>query len=137
MIDDFITFLFAFANLAITAGYLYLALMVMPKVTLTMRMTKIGGIGFFLLCGLTHLEMAGHAMLGPDETFGEMARSLHMLVIHLPQSIAVWMFVTGLYIELVRWGPWSRKGKRPVVTSVPTDADTSSGSSTDPGGTPR
>jgi hypothetical protein len=29
-----------------------------------------------------------------------------MLAIHIPQAIFVWMFVSGLYLELVKWGPW-------------------------------
>lgn len=94
------------SNLAITAGYVFLAAVVVPRATLKLKRTRYGGIGFFLLCGLHHLEGVVHYLVNPEGTVQGMATSLHMLLIDVPQAFAVWAFVTGLYIELVRWGPW-------------------------------
>lgn len=96
--------LFALANLTITLGYIYLALVVLPRIRVTLLQTKIGGVGFFLLCGLTHTDMALTALFDPDMSMGAMATSWHALAIHLPQAVCVWLFVTGLYIEVGQWG---------------------------------
>lgn len=96
-------FLFVLVNITITLGYVFLAATVVPKVPVTLVQTKVGGVGFFLLCGLTHTDMALSALFHPEMTMGEMATSWHMLAIHIPQAICVWLFVTGLYIEVGRW----------------------------------
>ncbi len=97
--------LFVFANLAITAGYIYLAFAVVPKLKVTLLRTKVGGIGFFLLCGLTHLLLAlAPAYDTGHTTSAESASSWVMLAVHLPQAVAVWLFVSGLYIEVGNFG---------------------------------
>lgn len=113
--NSFALFLFVLANLAITLGYLYLAFTVVPKVPVTLKRTKIGGTGFFVLCGLTHTDMALSALFHSSMTLGQMMTSWHMLGIHVPQAICVWLFVTGLYIEVGRWAflPTSSKPKPP------------------------
>ena len=40
--------------------------------------------------------------------------SVHMLAIDIPQVVFVWMFVTGLYLEVARWGPWRATPKEQV-----------------------
>ncbi|MEO6159142.1 MAG: hypothetical protein ABIQ39_16110 [Ilumatobacteraceae bacterium] len=100
--------LFVVSNLTITAGYVFLAFAVVPRVTVRLRRTKIGGIGFFLLCGLHHADNVFHYMYQGNETVSRVFAQLHMILIDVPQAIFVWMFVTGLYIELVRWGPWGQ-----------------------------
>lgn len=98
-------FLFILANVLITAGYVFLALGVVPRVDVKLLRTKIGGIGFFLLCGMTHLNMAWMAMMQDDShTYSEGSTSWLMLAIHIPQAICVWLFVTGVYIEIGDFG---------------------------------
>lgn len=97
--------LFVVANLAITLGYLYLSVFVVPRVSMHLLRTRIGGAGFFLLCGLHHLEGVAHVLFELDEPVRHVMLATHMLLIDIPQAICVWMFVTGLYIELVREGP--------------------------------
>lgn len=105
------TFLFAISNIGITLGYVFLAAVVVPRATVRLNRTRIGGIGFFLLCGLHHLENVAHVLFEPEEPTDHTMLSLHMLVIDIPQMIFVWLFVTGLYLEMVRWGPWAATGK--------------------------
>lgn len=97
---------FTIANLAITAGYVFLAAVVVPRVTVYLRRTRIGGIGFFLTCGLHHLDNVFHFLFQPTEQIREVYVESHMLYVDVPQAVFVWMFVTGLYLEFVRWGPW-------------------------------
>lgn len=96
---------FVLANLGIVVGYTFLAVAVVPRAAARLRRTKIGGVVFFFTCALTHLELAIHAAFSGGVTLDELL-SWHMAVIHLVQVISVWAFVTGLYIENVRWGPW-------------------------------
>lgn len=102
------SWLFALENLAICAGYLFVAVKVAPlfmrKVGVRYWWTKVGGIGFFLLCGLTHGEMAWRALF--DHGMPVMVTELHAHLIHAPQAVCVWMFVIGLYVELTDI-PWS------------------------------
>lgn len=106
---------FAIENLVITAGYVFMAVKVAPlfmrKFGVRYWATKAGGIGFFLLCGLTHADMARAALFGGGMGH-DMAAELHMHLIHGPQAVAVWMFVVGLYVELtnVDWGTPSDGG---------------------------
>lgn len=104
------TVLFVASNLAITLGYVFLATVVVPRVTARLPRTRYGGIAFFLLCGMHHLENVGHVLFQPTEPVAEVMLSLHMLLIDIPQAIAVWCFVTGLYLEMARWGPWRAAG---------------------------
>lgn len=99
--------IFVLANLGIFFGYVFLAAFVVPKVTVSLIRTRIGGVVFFLTCGLTHLELVYHVLFVPDLPVRQVLLSPHMIVLHGVQVIAVWAFVTGLYIEFVRWGPWA------------------------------
>lgn len=99
--------LFILCNVTIFAGYVFLAAVVVPRATARLWRTRVGGIGFFFTCGLTHLEQALHYLYGNNEVFSRMAVEWHMMAIHLVQAVCVWMFVTGLYLEMVRWGPWA------------------------------
>lgn len=98
--------LFVVSNLTIVLGYLFMAAVVVPRVTIHLARTRIGGVGFFMLCGLHHLDNVLHFLQSPKVGVGELYVELHMLLIDVPQAVFVWMFVTGLYVELVRWGPW-------------------------------
>lgn len=89
--------IFIIANLVITAGYLFVALRIAPYFKVTYLYTKIGGIFFFILCGLTHAQMAYYAWTQTHHDY----TSWVSLAIHIPQAIAVWMFVLGLYREFI------------------------------------
>lgn len=109
MIDHPIaSWLFALENLTICAGYLFVAVKVAPlfmrKFGVRYWSTKVGGIGFFLLCGLTHADQAYRALFAGG--MPGMAADWHMHLIHAPQAVCVWMFVIGLYVELTDI-PWS------------------------------
>ena len=92
---------FVLANVAITLGYFYLGAFVAPHFKLDVRRTRIAGAIFFITCGLTHLEMAGHAWFTPNQSFMDTMLTWHSMVIHVVQAIAVWLFVTGLYRQFV------------------------------------
>lgn len=98
--------IFVVANVTIALGYVFLSAIVVPRITIRLWQTRIGGIGFFMLCGLHHLDNVFHLLLQRNETIGRVYPELHMILIDVPQAICVWLFVLGLYIELVRWGPW-------------------------------
>ncbi len=98
-------FIFVLSNVAITAGYAFLAVAVVPRVAVKLARTKLGGVGFFLLCGLTHLHMAYQALFDQGAMgYAYMAVEPIMLLIHVPQAICVWLFVTGVYIEMGDFG---------------------------------
>ncbi len=73
------------ANLAIVAGYIVVPFTVLRTFPMT-RPVLAAGIGFFLLCALTHLSMA----------FGVDHRHPLMLAVHIVQAGCVWGFVLGL-----------------------------------------
>jgi hypothetical protein len=101
--NPLLQFVFVLTNIVIACGYVFVATKILPKIQVTLLRTKIGGVMFLSLCGATHLDMAYHALFEHGMTFAEMATSWHMLAIHIPQAVAVWLFVTGLYIEVGSW----------------------------------
>lgn len=105
-------YVFILENVGIVVGYAFLALIVVPKVAISLRRTRIGGIGFFLTCAMTHGDQALHSALEPHEEYGTIAAEWHMLAIHGAQVIFVLMFVSGLYLEFVQWGPWALRRDR-------------------------
>jgi hypothetical protein len=96
---------FMLTNFGIVSGYIFLGVRVVPKAAMNMTRTKVGGILFFLTCAYTHFELGLHAFFGNGLTLDDML-SWHMIVNHTIQVFAVWAFVTGLYLEFVKWGPW-------------------------------
>lgn len=101
------TVLFVVSNLVITGFYVFVAAVVVPRSQARLWYTRLGGIGFFFLCGLHHLDNVAHVLFAADDTVAEVLLSWHMLLIDVPQGIFVGMFVIGLWMEAVRWGPWS------------------------------
>ncbi len=117
-------FVFVLANAAITAGYAFLAIAVIPKVAVQLLRTKLGGIGFFLLCGLTHAHMAWAALFDQEHGgYAYMAVTPAMLAIHVPQAICVWLFVWGIYVEMGEFG----------LLRLKRDAEPDAAAVTDPG----
>lgn len=92
--------LFVGCNIGIMLGYVFVAIFIAPKISVELVRTKVGGIWFFVTCAFTHAEMASHALFSNGLSLNEML-SVHMLVIHLTQVVAVWLFVSGLYVEFV------------------------------------
>ncbi len=110
--------LFILSNLAITAGYVYLAFAVIPKVKIRLKRTKVGGVGFFLLCGITHLMLAlGPVFDNSDVTMAETGASWLMLAVHVPQAICVWLFAGGLFIEIGDYGLLALRKDKPKPPS--------------------
>ncbi len=103
------TTLFILSNAAIVAGYVFLAAFVVPKITaVTLKRTLIGGCGFLITCAMHHALNILHLAFFPNETIQESLHSGLMLAIDIPQAIFVWMFVTGLYVEVRNnWSPWT------------------------------
>ncbi len=77
---------------AVAAGYFTIAALVVPRVHLddaTPRFARaflVGGVAFFVGCGLTHLHIAAHALT-------EGGAALHEVVFHLLQVFGVWVFI--------------------------------------------
>jgi hypothetical protein len=114
---------FALENVAITAGYAFVAAVVAP---LFMRIfgvkywwTKVGGIGFFFLCGLTHAVMALDALFMSDAMPCPMATRWYEHAIHAPQAVCVWLFVIGLYVELTEIDWSARKPETTEPEALP------------------
>ncbi len=83
------------ANLGIVAGYLVVPMTALRLVPMRFR-TRIAGVVFFVTCAVTHAFMAfageNHGGRGPVFWL--------MLVNHLVQAGAVWLFVLGLAAEV-------------------------------------
>ena len=103
--------IFIAGNAVIVLGYLFVAAFIAPKLALVLRRTKVGGVVFFLTCGLTHLELILHA--GTGESMSDAGHLWHSAPLHLIQAAAVVVFVEGLYAEFIKggasWPPGSGK----------------------------
>lgn len=88
---DTAQFIYAFENIGIFLGYIFIARRVIPLLPLR-KMTRWGAYMFFATCALTHLEHAIHTYVYQDEI---MWQTLHSQVIHFIQVIAVWVFAVG------------------------------------------
>jgi hypothetical protein len=100
-------YVFVLSNLAIAAAYLFVAVFVAPRIRLRARVTKVGGVGFFLLCRLMHALLAYYAFASVSHTThsaGPEGMGLLMFLVHVLQAPAVWAFVVGLYVELGKFG---------------------------------
>lgn len=88
--------LYATANLTIVAGYLFAAVAVGPRFRGVDMSTKVGGFWFFALCGITHLELAIHALFDDDGLSIDDMLGAHNIVHMIVQSWAIWEFLFGL-----------------------------------------
>lgn len=93
--------LFCFANACIVAGYGFVAIRVVPLLPVR-AITRYGAMVFFLMCALTHMDQIVHTLGNQSETWGEISGQAHMLFIHLPQALAVWVFAVGFFLDLDR-----------------------------------
>ena len=91
--------LFYAGNIVIVAGYLTAAIILTRRRGLhpfasRMRLrTWLSGLGFFLLCGATHAEMAVHTLLDERMIHDDGTVSWHMVGIHVVQAVAIWCFL--------------------------------------------
>ena len=91
-------YLFLTANLIIIISYMLVAVGIAPHFRSERSVTRVGGVFFFVLCGLTHLEFLVHWAI--DQPIGlDDYSSSHMLFIHIPQAVAILWFVSGLYLD--------------------------------------
>jgi len=88
---------FAYANLGITLAYLFVGLVVVPYFDVKRNWVKWAGMVFFITCGLTHLEMAHHALFGAEHH----PLTWFTITNHTVQVVATWIFVIGMYLEFV------------------------------------
>ena len=92
---------FMASNVAILAGYTFVAFKVTPLLPVA-DITRWGSLAFFLFCASTHADQVLHTLGDHDETWGEIAAEWHMLLIHVPQAVAVWVFALGFFVDLRR-----------------------------------
>ena len=86
---------FALTNFGIMGGYLYVVIFVAPYFKVD-NDTKLAAAVFFATCATTHLELAMHTLVTDNGFDLDDLTSVHMMVIHSVQVIAIWKFVLGL-----------------------------------------
>jgi signal transduction histidine kinase len=88
-----LTLLTAVLAAGVSLGYFAVAALILPRIQLDeqsprfVRAFRLGGIAFFVGCGLTHAHIAVHALVD------DQSASLHEVVFHLLQVFGVWVFV--------------------------------------------
>lgn len=93
--------LFVASNVFIALGYGFIAFRVLPLFPIRLP-SAVGAVAFFLLCASTHVDQVYHTLDDKTETWGEIVNSWHMLLIHVPQALAVWVFAIGFFVDLRR-----------------------------------
>jgi signal transduction histidine kinase len=77
----------------VAAGYYTIAALIVPKIVLTnatprfVTAFRVGGIAFFVGCGLTHTHIAYHAIVDATDV------GAHEAAFHLLQVFGVWIFI--------------------------------------------
>jgi len=83
----------ALLAVGVAGGYFTIAALIVPKIQLVdatplfIRAFRIGGIAFFVGCGLTHSHIAYHALAD------DAGADLHEVLFHLMQVFGVWVFI--------------------------------------------
>lgn len=93
-------FVFYVSNMVIVSGYLFAALQIARRrfgPTQLRRRARASGLAFFLLCGLTHLELALHAAIGDRIVTDTGGVDWHMHAIHIPQAFSIWLFLWAMW----------------------------------------
>jgi len=91
-----VTVAFLASNFIIAIGYVLIAFTVLPNILVNRWWVKLVGLLFFVTCGITHIHLATHVILGDDSLV-----SLHSVVNHVVQAVTVQAFFFGLYLEVV------------------------------------
>ena len=94
----FVGWLVAAAGLTLVVGYAFVMIYIAPNFRSTRSLARVGAVFFFMLCALTHLELAVHYMAREPIGMGEL-ESVHMALMMVPQALAVFMFMSGLHVE--------------------------------------
>src|SRR3712207_4954143 len=77
----------------VAAGYFTIAALIVPRIELEnatsrfVRAFRVGGIAFFVGCGLTHSHIAFHALADDERA------DWHEVLFHVMQVVGVWVFV--------------------------------------------
>lgn len=87
-----------FAEVAILAGYFAMGVLMSTWMLPVKRwiVTVVAAIVFFASCALTHVHDLGHAVSGEPVTPADFS-SWHMVLIHVPQAVAIWVAVVGFF----------------------------------------
>lgn len=104
--QSFMRALMLVSNLGIAGCYAAMSAVTFPGVNplvwdrlrLNLWRTRISGCIFFMSCAATHLELYLHTMAG-GMTSGDMS-SGHMVVIHVVQLAAAFVFLLGILKEV-------------------------------------
>lgn len=108
------TIVWVTANLLIAGVYYVLALnlaKLLGRYIVLSRKTTVGMMGFFVLCGYTHIENAYHVAAWPTEPFTEML-AYHSLIPHILQAVFVLTFLFGVLSDLEHGGKRTRETLR-------------------------
>lgn len=81
----------AIVNVGVAAAYVVIGAVVIPQLRLR-PFARFAGIGFFLTCALTHVELAAHVVT----TRASWLVSPHMWAIHLIQLVVDWAFIVAM-----------------------------------------
>ncbi len=93
---------FYVSNLIIVSGYLFASMLITRRKGIAKDMSTrawIAGLSFFLLCGLTHVELAIHAFFNLRVIELDGTVDWHMLLIHIPQAVSIWTFLWAMQLE--------------------------------------
>ncbi len=93
---------FYVSNMVIVSGYLFASALITRRKGLAKGMSWrawIAGLSFFLLCGLTHVELAIHAFFNLRVINVDGTVDWHMLAIHIPQAVSIWFFLWAMQLE--------------------------------------
>ncbi len=94
--------IFYVSNLIIVSGYLFASALITRRKGIAKGMSMrawLAGLSFFLLCGLTHVELAFHAFFNLRVINLDGSVDWHMLLIHIPQAVSIWAFLWAMQLE--------------------------------------
>lgn len=112
--------IFYLSNLIIVSGYLMASALITRRKSLAQGMSWsawLAGLSFFLLCGLTHLELAIHSYFNLRLINTDGTVDWHVLAVHIPQGISIWTFL----ITLQREGQGAAPGAPPPLEGIAGD----------------
>ncbi len=101
-LPTFTGWIFYVSNLIIVAGYLFASMLIVRRKGAAGDMTPVAwmaGLSFFLLCGLTHIELAVHAFFNLRVINVDGTVDWHMLAIHIPQAASIWFFLWAMQVK--------------------------------------
>jgi hypothetical protein len=94
-------------SLLLAIGMFYLGFKVIPGAARNLRRTKWGGILFFTAAGAVNVDVAINALVNRHAR--HYLANWHAIGIRVIAIAGLYTLVTGLYLEYVKWGPWSRR----------------------------